>query len=95
MDTGKVSFGFKQAEKQLLTGSPKMIVVADNSPKRMRDKVKHFTSMAKIPVFEFNGNGLALGTVCGKPFTVSTLVVLDEGKSQVLKLVEKETGKKA
>ncbi|MFH0714252.1 MAG: 50S ribosomal protein L30e [Candidatus Diapherotrites archaeon] len=95
VDTGKVSYGFRQAEKQLLTGSPKLVIVSVNAPQRVRDKVKHFTQLSSIPAYSFAGNGLALGAVCGKPFTISVLLVLDEGKSQVLKLAEqKETVKK-
>ena len=35
---------------------------------------------------KYSEAGLVLGSVCGKPFTISVLLVLDEGKSKVLEL---------
>jgi large subunit ribosomal protein L30e len=86
VDTGKVSFGTKQCEKELKKGNGEIIVISDNINKSDKEKIKHLAELGGKQVFEFDKNGLALGSVCGKPFVVSALIVLDVGKSKVLEL---------
>jgi large subunit ribosomal protein L30e len=89
VDTGKVAFGFKSSEKNLLLGKAKALVLSTNATKPVREKVKAFSEMADIPLIEFNGTGLDLGKVCGKPFNVSVLTVLDEGKARLIAGIKK------
>jgi large subunit ribosomal protein L30e len=37
-------------------------------------------------VFRFEGNNMELGALCGKPFSVSALAVIDKGTSNILSL---------
>lgn len=84
VDTGKVLFGTKGAEKSLKNGSAKLIIIAGNCPKTVREKLVSLAEIGKTPHFEFAGTGLDLGSVCGKPFTITVMSVQDEGKSKVL-----------
>ncbi len=86
VDTGKIAFGSKESEKSLKNGSAKLIIVANNVPKLVKEKTLSFAEAGKTPVFMFNGSGIELGSVCGKPFTVSLMAVLGEGKSRVLEI---------
>ena len=98
VDTGKVAFGFKQSEKILLTEKAELIVFSRNAPKEAKARVQEYATIAGIPCFVFEGNGLELGAVCGKPFVVSFLAVQDSGKSKVLtaiKETESASSKKA
>ncbi|MDO8647017.1 MAG: 50S ribosomal protein L30e [Candidatus Diapherotrites archaeon] len=98
VDTGKVAFGFKQSEKILLTQNAELIVFSRNAPKEEKARVQEYSTIAGIPCFVFEGSGLELGAVCGKPFVVSFLTVQDSGKSKVLtaiKETESASSKKA
>jgi len=92
VDTGKVLFGEKQAEKSVLKGAAELIVISSNAPVRSKERVKQLCSVAGVPIFGFNGNGLALGSVCGKPFVVAVLSIENKGKSKVMDAV-KQKGK--
>ena len=89
VDTGKVGFGTKNSEKSLKNGSAKLIIVAGNTPKLVKEKLAALAEISNIPHYEFGGSGVELGSVCGKPFTVSAMVVRDAGKSKVLEISKK------
>ena len=86
VDTGKVEFGTKESIHSLRHGSGQLLVICQNMPELVAEDLRHLAKLAEIPVYAFAGNGLELGSVCGKPYVVSTLLVLDEGKSKVLVL---------
>ena len=85
MKEGKVTIGLKKTKKMLIEGKAKMIVVARNCPEK--EKIKELAREKNVPVFEFSGKGVELGPVCGKPFSISTFAVLDEGKTDILSIV--------
>ena len=86
VDTGKVVFGTNQAEKSLKNGSAKLLIIAKNAPQLSREKLVSFAENGKTPFHLFEGTGIELGSVCGKPFTVSAMAVEDAGKSRVLEI---------
>lgn len=88
VDTGKVLFGNKESLYSLKHGEGQLLVVTKNVPTLDLEEVKHIATLAQVPVYSFAGNGLELGSVCGKPYVVSTLLIVDEGKSKVLQLGE-------
>jgi len=90
VDTGKVAFGFKQSEKTLLSGKPELIVFCKNIQKPVKERLQEYATIAGVQCFVFEGNGLELGAVCGKPFVVSVLSILDLGKSNVLETMLQE-----
>ncbi|MBS3062059.1 MAG: 50S ribosomal protein L30e [Candidatus Diapherotrites archaeon] len=87
VDTGKVAFGEKETEKNVLKGNGALIIVSDSATASTKEKAKHWSKIFSIPVFEYHGKGLELGSVCGKPFSVGTMLVLDSGKSRVLEVI--------
>jgi large subunit ribosomal protein L30e len=80
MSTGKVLIGFKEAKRALAKKEAKMVIVSANCPKDAVEELKKF----KVPVVSFVGNNVELGTACGKPFSISTLAILDAGDSNIL-----------
>ena len=86
VDTGKVVFGTKGAEKSLKNGSAKLIIIAKNAPQLSMEKLVFFAETGKTPFYAFKGTGIELGSICGKPFTVSAMAVEDAGKSKVLEI---------
>jgi len=78
--TGKVEFGVDQTEKAVKAGKAQMIILASNCP----SETLKSTSGVKVHVYE--GNNMELGALCGKPFSVSALAVIDKGTSNILTL---------
>lgn len=86
--TGKVSFGANNAVKGAKLGKSKLIVVASNCPRRVREDIEYYCKLSKIPIFVYNGTGIDLGAACGKPFAVSALSIRELGDSDILRIVK-------
>ncbi|MBI5000964.1 MAG: 50S ribosomal protein L30e [Euryarchaeota archaeon] len=74
--TGKVQFGLDQTRKALKSGKARMVVLSKNCPEDIE--------AGKTKVLVFQGTNMELGAVCGKPFSVSALAILDPGESGIL-----------
>lgn len=85
MEKGKVTIGLRKTKKMLIEGKAKMVVVAKNCPDR--EEIEKIAKEKNIPIFEFSGKGIELGLVCGKPFSISTFAVLEEGETDILGIV--------
>ncbi|MDY0292982.1 MAG: 50S ribosomal protein L30e [Candidatus Methanomethylophilaceae archaeon] len=79
--TGKVEFGVDQTEKAVKAGKAQMVILARNCPSEL---LKSIDVDVKVHVYE--GNNMELGALCGKPFSVSALAVIDKGTSNILTL---------
>ena len=88
--SGKVAFGASSALQNAQSGRTKMIVLAANCPKNMRDQIEYHCKLSNVHFIVFNGSSLDLAAVCGKPFTVSALSIREAGDSEILKLTEPE-----
>jgi large subunit ribosomal protein L30e len=86
--TGKVSFGADSATQNAKTGKAKMIVIAANCPKNIRDSIEYYSKLSAVPLLVYKGSALDLAAICGKPFTVSALSIREPGDSEILKLTE-------
>ena len=86
VDTGKVAFGYKQCQKELAKGNGELIIISSNMPKVQKESIKHLADVEGKKVYEYKEAGLVLGSICGKPFVVSTLIILDKGKSKVIEI---------
>jgi large subunit ribosomal protein L30e len=86
--TGKVSFGANSAVQNAQTGKAKLIVLAANCPKEVRDDVERYSRLSKLPVLMYKGSSLDLAATCGKPFSISALSIREPGDSEILKLIE-------
>ena len=89
VDTGKVVFGVRRVEKNLLTVKGEIVILSSNIPVITKERLVQQASLAKIPVYEYEGNALDLGAICGKPFVVSAMFVSDAGKSKIKELTRK------
>ena len=83
VDTGKVIFGYKQCKKELAKNSGELLIVTKNMPKNEKETLVHFAKIEGKKVFEFPETGIVLGNICGKPFIISSMIILDKGKSNV------------
>ncbi len=82
--TGKVYLGSKRTIKALRNGEARMVVVASNCPEEFFEKIKSFN----VPVVMFEGTNMDLGAICGKPFSVAAIAIVDAGESEILAAAE-------
>ncbi len=88
VDTGAVSFGNKQAEKSVLKGVAELIIISSNAPLALNERMRQLCTVSNVSLYKFEGTGLSLGSICGKPFVVSVLAIEKAGKSKVLDAVK-------
>jgi len=82
ISTGKVIFGYKMAKKR--ANEIKAFIISRDCP-----YAKEVMKMAgDKPVHVFKGNNMELGNACGKPFGVSVLAIVDEGKSNIINVIK-------
>jgi large subunit ribosomal protein L30e len=84
MKTGKVVIGSKRVIKNLLVGNPKLIILSSNCPADVRGEVFYYSRLSKVPYGIGKEDSIELGSICGKPFPVSAIGILDEGESDIL-----------
>lgn len=82
--TGKVIIGSKKAIELSASGDAKMVVLAKNCPEETRKKIEE----TDAPIYTYNGTSRELGPICGKPFVIAAMAVLDAGESDILSLIE-------
>ncbi len=86
VESGKVEFGAKVATKK----KAKLFVICSNTPVLIRGKIDAVVSKGSIPVLEFDGTSMELGSVCGKPYPVTVLSIYDAGSSNILDIAKKK-----
>jgi large subunit ribosomal protein L30e len=84
VDTGDVTLGSEKSIQSLKLGKGQLVVVASNAPKEIIEDVEYYANLSEIPFIVYDGSSVDLGSVCGKPFTVATLIVNDPGDSTIL-----------
>ncbi|WP_167906216.1 50S ribosomal protein L30e [Thermococcus sp. CX2] len=89
-ETGKVIKGAKKAIQLAKMGGAKLIIVAKNARPDIKEDIYYYAKLSGIPVYEFDGTSVELGTILGRPHTVSALAVVDPGESKILALGGKE-----
>lgn len=88
VDTGKVELGAAKTEKQTKNGKGKLLILSENCPQDKRKDIEYFSKLSNIPIYNFKGSNIELGEACGKPFSVSAMVVFEQGDSNIFKLIE-------
>jgi len=91
MKTGKYVLGANSTIRAVASGRAKMIIIAENAPPEFRERALYYTKLGNIPVYVFKGTSQDLGVICGKPFKISMLAVIDEGESRILNFASKTT----
>jgi large subunit ribosomal protein L30e len=92
--TGKVSFGANTAIQTAKNGKAKMIVIASNCPKQIKEQIKHYGEISKIPIITYQGDTMDMAAVCNKLFVISALTIRETGDSEILKIVNNDNGDK-
>jgi large subunit ribosomal protein L30e len=79
--TGMVVFGVQQTEKAVRGGEAKLVVLSQNCPSDFLMSTAH-----GVKTHRYEGTNMELGALCGKPFSVSALGVIEKGSSNILSL---------
>ena len=87
VDTGDVILGSEKSIQSLKLGNGQLVIVAKNSPKDIIEDVEYYSKLSNVPYYVYDGTSVTLGSVCGKPFTVATLVINDPGDSTILEVM--------
>ncbi|MBM4240471.1 MAG: 50S ribosomal protein L30e [Euryarchaeota archaeon] len=87
VDTGTVTLGSDKSIQDLKLGKGKLVIIAQNSPEDIAEDVNYYSKLSNVPVYNYDGTSVELGSVCGKPFTVATLVIKDPGDSTILEFM--------
>jgi large subunit ribosomal protein L30e len=88
--TGKVSFGANSALQNAKSGKAKMIILASNCPKDIKEQIEYYGKISKVPVMTYKGGSMDLAEVSSKPFIISALSIRESGDSDILKVIETE-----
>lgn len=87
VDTGNVTLGSDKSIQALKIGRGKLVIIADNCPEEIEEDVIEYARLSEIPIYTYGGSSVELGSVCGKPFTVASMIVNDPGDSTILEIV--------
>ena len=88
LKTGNIQVGSNKAINFAKNGQAQLILVANNCPKEILEDLERYCQLSNIFIYQYKGTNWDLGFLCGKPFMISTLSVLDPGDSDILKLKE-------
>jgi large subunit ribosomal protein L30e len=83
---GKVSIGAKNTLKSIKRGDNQLVILASNCPQRFLDRI----TSEEVPTVNLDISSVELGSMCGKPFTISALSIIDAGSSDIMSIREKE-----
>jgi len=89
VDTGKVKFGTRDGVKAALKGDAKLILLSGNCPSETRADIERHAKLSGVGVHVFSGTSIELGSLCGKPFPISALTILEPGNSSILEIINK------
>lgn len=86
--TGTVSLGSKESIRLVKNEQAKLIMVSSNCPAEILDDLKTYCKFSNLSIYQYKGSNWDLGFICGKPFMVSVLAIIEPGDSDILKLTE-------
>ena len=90
VDTGNVKLGTKQTIKSIKHGEGMLVILAANCTKNTMNDIKYYAKLSNIPIYIHKSTSLELGTICGKPFPVSALLIIEPGNSNILNIIKQE-----
>ncbi|MEM3841233.1 MAG: 50S ribosomal protein L30e [Candidatus Micrarchaeaceae archaeon] len=85
VDSGETAIGAKSTIKSIIEGKAKLIVTTSKSKKELLDDLNHLSKIAGIKIVVFDGTPIEFGAVCGKPYSVSVISIINPGDSGILK----------
>ena len=88
LKTGKAEIGSKKVIKALLIGDPKLIILSSSCPAEEKQDILYYAKLAEKPSISVKEDSIELGSMCGKPFSISALCIIDDGDSGILASIQ-------
>ena len=89
IDTGKVIIGSRETKRSIVHGEGKLVIMANNCPEDVVKDMEYYSNLSNIPILKYAGTSIELGEVCGLPHSISMMVVISEGNSDILSAIKK------
>ena len=70
--------GSRSVLRALRTGSTKFVMISTNCPAPVAADIEKYAGMAGVKLERFDGTGRQLGTICGKPFSISVAAIREK-----------------
>ncbi len=84
ISSGELTFGQNQTIDACANGNAKLVIFAANCPQDYIDSLR--ARHPDVPMHRIELVNRELGAACAKPFSISTICVLNEGNSELLNL---------
>lgn len=87
--TGKIKLGFDTVRSSLLSGNLKLVIMSSNCHLTKKEDIIYYSKLAKTRYHIVDERSQGLGTICGKPYAVSALGIVNEGDSDILNMMKR------
>jgi large subunit ribosomal protein L30e len=84
ISTGKLVFGQRETLAACARGDARLVLIAANCPEEHVETMS--SSHPNIPVHRLIMVNRELGSACAKPFSISSVCVIDAGQSDLMTL---------
>jgi large subunit ribosomal protein L30e len=85
VDTGKVALGANEVTRAISDNKAHLVVIAEKGKKQAIADLLHTCAIANVKTLKYSEGSLQLGTVCGKPYPVNAVAIIEPGNSNILK----------
>ncbi|RLI95634.1 MAG: 50S ribosomal protein L30e [Candidatus Altiarchaeales archaeon] len=82
---GKIVIGSKNVVSALLNDNPKLVIISSNCPTEIKEDIIYYSRLSEIPYRIIDDNSIELGSICGKPFPIAVMAVMDVDDKDILK----------
>jgi large subunit ribosomal protein L30e len=89
IDTGEVLLGKNESLRSINDCKSKLVIVASNLPPDIILDIRKRATLGSIPMYEYAGTSMELGSICGKPYPISIMSIMAPGDSDILSVVKK------
>jgi large subunit ribosomal protein L30e len=69
--------GYRESIKFIKNNRPKMVIIANNIPEKMRKEIESHAKVFNFEMKMFDGDSKKLGMICGRPYPVTTIVIVE------------------
>ncbi len=85
VDSGITEIGANRVLKSIRDNTAKLVIMAEKGKKESILEVEHLAKITKTKVIALSETPAGLGAICGKPYPVSMISIIEPGHSGILK----------
>jgi large subunit ribosomal protein L30e len=84
VDSGKTAIGVNSVLDSIKRNSAKLVIITSKNKPDDLQEIAHIAKIAGIEIVKFDGDSMRLGAVCGKPYSVAAVSIIEAGNSEIL-----------